>query len=208
MKVYVIEKEEQRQRERVYQNLREGITQLYPKGMVRVIEPLSRVSAQSFLLETAQGLIWNRLFYEKSRAEELDIIGRQIEQLQETLNLPVTAQLMIPAALMEAWLATEEPAKSLRKLRGDGVQIFEYRILQSGAREGLTLKEWTGPHEGSRLETSCAEEKTAVPALKNGRVLAPQIPAGVISAGRLTRDELNELLELGLEVQSHRPAVR
>lgn len=154
-------------------------------GSTELNPALSLESAQSgqFFLKNTEALVWGRIFYDRVYHRDLGILREEIACMLKIFKQDVRAYIFFPSC------AVLDP----RSFEGFQIKchFFEYFCLESLDAEAVGIRPWNPPlgSEEKSSRTDCAPEEEP-----------PQVPAPAIRAGSLTREELQELISLSLDL--------
>ena len=157
-------------------------------GSTELNPALSLESAQNgqFFLKNAEALIWGRIFYDRFYHRDLGILREEMACLLKIFKQEVRAYIFFPSCSV------------LDPRSFDGFQIkahfFEYFCLESFDAEAVGIRPWNPPL-GAEGKFSPPDEVSAA-----GGELEMAAPALASKAGSLTREELQELINLSLDL--------
>lgn len=199
MNWYLIEKETEMNRGEIVHAVRRSLQDLYP-GSVPASGPVSEPTREdTFLLRFGNRQLWGKVFFEPLSYAGLESLTAEIESFAKPLRIFIFFPSLVKG--ISGCLA-DIPGRP---------HFFEYCFLRSPKQDprgegGLALQQWPSDDDGKTASPPSA--MTASPPrldtsiwLKNDDSPQPRETFRFYRHARLTREELAELMEIGLDLR-------
>ncbi len=177
---------------KVTAGIHETISSLYPDIRVDSATSLNAQTGQVlFVRESSHERIWGRIFFEPLTHLLLETLAQNFEEVQRALKqwhgeeLSLKAFVFFPSCVkgVPAFFSHFSPDWS----------FFKYCFLKSSDHEALALKEYPGAREAAPALPAPAAESF---------IKEPDASSRFFQQTGLSREELNEFLELTLELKT------
>ena len=166
----------------ILQALRETLQDRSPGFQVDPVLSLAHGREDQFFLKgpKGEGILWGRVFYGSLCPAAVHELEGEIVHLFQTFSQKVVPYVFFPSVL-------EEAGGSLEKLPGRP-NLYEYSVFPAEAEKGIALRPW------------CRRERAKTFAQDLGPQASGLRP-GLKKVMRLTREELAELIDLGIDLR-------
>lgn len=180
MNIYFFDHGIEKNRAEILKSLRHAIQDQMPGAEIDAVLSLAYDRDNQFFLRSSSGIIWGRVFYETLSHANIQTLRKEIDHLLQTFRQKLLLYVFSPSIFSEV-------SRLIEKLPG-APAFFEYSFLGSAHGRALALRE--------RIFSPGKKEVSTPP------VSSPKPEAyRFFKHARLTRDELADLIELGLELK-------
>jgi hypothetical protein len=143
---------------------------------------LSYDREDQFFIKTPEAICWGRVFGSAAGYREVTDLAREIQRLSSTFNLEVKPFIFFQDLTSGHGLLKALPGRP---------RCYEYSFLRSGSGSALALKDLSQMSAKVLPPTVSAE----------GNSMMPAETSRVSSSYRLSRSEINELIEISLQLK-------
>ncbi len=177
---------------KVTAGIHETISLLYPDIRVdRATSLNAKPDQMLFIREASQERIWGRIFFEPLTHLLLETLAQSFEEVQKALkqwhgeDLSLKAFVFFPSCVKGVSAFFDHFPSHW--------SFFEYYFLKSSQHEALALKEYPSTHSPVPADASSPVESF---------IKMPESASRIFQQSSLSREELNEFLELTLELKT------